>query len=482
VASARSRLQLFLMWPVGIAATGWDYVWRTTPMHRRETTGSEPSDRPPELPRVIEEEGIQPPASGFGPLYHRMFRTRIRGSEIAPEELMRRLQADVNAAVPWGFARFEKTRGAGEAMAVGDEFVVRVPGPWNGPVRVVAVSPTSFRLATLEGHFEAGQIEFRARAGDLLEFEIETWVRSGNRVSNILYSHLGVSKETQLHMWISFLERIPRLSGGRMTGGIEMETRRVTDAAEHDAAVLGPPRIQRRLAALRERELNFDPSGAEGYTPETGWRVDDFHQDLPSEAPGPPVEGGSFAIAQRLMRGYEFADPSIVHAYYDPREPLPGRTMLLAVRFRGLRFHAGTRVLEEYERDIEDDGRPVHVWGWGYGTLAGHFEMGRMDWQLWKWTDTGEVQFRIHAYSRRSPLRNPIIRTGFRLFGRREQLAFLRSTRERMQTLTALGLQADTTTADLHAAAEGLTARSGDTRVAHRELVHNLEGGARSGD
>ena len=50
-------------------------------------------------------------------------------------------------------------------MEVGDEYVVRMPGPWDGPVRVVEVTPTSFRLATLDGHLEAGQIEFRARRG-----------------------------------------------------------------------------------------------------------------------------------------------------------------------------------------------------------------------------------------------------------------------------------------------------------------------------
>lgn len=266
-----------------------------------------------------------------------------------------------------------------------------------------------------------------------------------------------------------------------MTGGIDVETRRVEDRPDDDP-VLGSPRVQRKLAELRGRSLNFDPSGAEDYDATTGWRVDDFRQDLPAEGAGPPLEGGSFAVAQRLMRGYEFADPSIVHAYYDPHEPLLGRTMLLAVRFHGLRFHAGVRVVDVYERSIEDGGRPVHLWGWGYGTLAGHFEMGRMDWQLWKWTDTGEVQFRIHAFSRRAPDRNPIVRAGFRLFGRREQLAFLRSTRERMEALTTLGVRSDTTPGDVQDAADELTARSGDTRVAHRALAHHFEGGVTEAD
>jgi hypothetical protein len=115
-------------------------------------------------------------------------------------------------------------------MALGDEFVVRMPGPWDGPVRVVALQPTSFRLATLNGHLEAGQIEFTAsRDGDRLVFGIESWARSGDRLSDLLYDRVRMAKEIQLHMWTSLLERVARAAGGRITGGIEIETRRVDD-------------------------------------------------------------------------------------------------------------------------------------------------------------------------------------------------------------------------------------------------------------
>jgi hypothetical protein len=32
-------------------------------------------------------------------------------------------------------------------------------------------------------------------------------------------------------MWISFLERVVRLSGGRMTGGIELYTEQIVDGS-----------------------------------------------------------------------------------------------------------------------------------------------------------------------------------------------------------------------------------------------------------
>jgi hypothetical protein len=99
-------------------------------------------------------------------------------------------------------------------------------------VRVIGEDRRSFRLATLAGHLEAGQIEFRAcpeQNGDSpdIRFEIESWARSGDRVSDLLYHQVGMAKEIQLHMWVSFLEGVVKISGGRMTGGVGIDTRRV---------------------------------------------------------------------------------------------------------------------------------------------------------------------------------------------------------------------------------------------------------------
>jgi len=227
----------------------------------------------------------------------------------------------------------------------------------------------------------------------------------------------------------------------------------------------------RRLERLRHRGVNFDPSGEHG--PAQGWRVDRLCQALPGEPPGEPLPDGSWEIARRLMSGYEFADPSIVRATYDPDEPLDGRTMLLELRFRGLRFHVGVRVARVYEELRTEGDRSARVWGWAYRTLEGHLEQGEMAWEVWKWLEAGEVQFRIHAYSRRATDVNPILRLGFRLFGRREQVAFLRSTQRRMVLLTEAALR----DGDVHRAAEESTARpSRDTARVHDVLHARLRG------
>ena len=227
------RLWTAALWPVGIALTSWHYMWRTTPMHRREQPGST-SDRPPPLPSGLAVHELQLPDDGVGPLYHRIYRARIREVRVSPEALIARLRADLNRASPTELARFFKVSGADGALTAGDELLVRMPGPWDGPVRVAEATPTSFRLVTLAGHLEAGQIEFRASERDgELEFAIESWARSGDRLSNLLYHHLRMAKEVQLHMWTSFIEQVAELAGGRITGGIEIVSRelQVSDVA-----------------------------------------------------------------------------------------------------------------------------------------------------------------------------------------------------------------------------------------------------------
>jgi hypothetical protein len=119
---------------------------------------------------------------------------------------------------------------------------------------VVRRDENSFRLATLDGHLEAGEIEFSAkRDGDALHFEIESWARAGDRLSALLYNNLRLAKEIQLNMWSHFCVRAAALAGGRPQGGITIRTRWVPwpdDRAprrrfEPQHRELGPPTVGR---------------------------------------------------------------------------------------------------------------------------------------------------------------------------------------------------------------------------------------------
>jgi uncharacterized protein (UPF0548 family) len=193
---------------------------------------------------------------------------------------------------------------------------------------------------------------------------------------------------------------------------------------------------QSELAALRSRDINFDPHSLD----DPGWQRDEYRQALPREAKGGPVANGSWEIARQLMRDYAFADPSRVLAIYDTRAPLDDRIMLLEIRFLGLRFHAGVRVDGVHDEVRTIKGERVRIWGWSYRTLEGHLEMGQMDYEVWKWLDSGEVEFRIFRRSRPAPIPNPLVALGFRIFGRREQVRFARRACERMLRLTEAGL------------------------------------------
>ena len=81
----RRRLSTAALWPAGIALTSWDYMWRTTPMHRCEVAG-DAADLPPELPPAVLDDDVQRIEDGAGPLFHRLYRARIREARMRPGE------------------------------------------------------------------------------------------------------------------------------------------------------------------------------------------------------------------------------------------------------------------------------------------------------------------------------------------------------------------------------------------------------------
>jgi hypothetical protein len=228
----RRRLAGAARWPLGVALTSWRYIWRTVPMHRLEERGDLEADAPPALPSAVELDEVQRAEDGHGPLFHRVYRTRIRETALTPEAVIARVAADPDRVAPTEFASFQKVVGPDGEMRVGDEYVVHMAGPWDGPVRVVERTPTCFRFVTLAGHLEAGQIRFSARdENDMVVFEIESWARSAGPMVHLLYDRLRMAKEIQLHMWTSTLQHVAERAGGRVTGGIDIHTRRVEERA-----------------------------------------------------------------------------------------------------------------------------------------------------------------------------------------------------------------------------------------------------------
>jgi len=193
--------------------------------------------------------------------------------------------------------------------------------------------------------------------------------------------------------------------------------------------------VEGRLRALRDRPLNFDPETLH----DSGWEHDDYRQALPSEQPGPPEPGGSWETAATLSRNYAFADPSLVEARFDPDTPLEDRDMLLILHALGARIYAGVRVSGVGNETRTHGDREAQVFFWNYRTLEGHVEAGQRDFEVWKWLDSGEVEFRTHAISRAAET-NPIVQVGFAVLGRHKQVEFGERACKRMALLTEVNL------------------------------------------
>jgi hypothetical protein len=196
-----------------------------------------------------------------------------------------------------------------------------------------------------------------------------------------------------------------------------------------------------RLASYADAPVNYDVARQSEYTSATGWRIDDYATDLPSEAPGPPAEHGAFAAAQDVLRRYAFPPPSLITGIFKPDTPLENRVMVLRGRFLGFSFWFGVRVSEVTDEVARPTpAGPERVWGYGYRTLQGHFERGQIDFTIHKNLTTGAVQFHIHAMSQTGRIRNPFYWLGFKLFGRRLQRKFSRESLVRMKQLVSEAL------------------------------------------
>ncbi|GAB2663894.1 DUF1990 family protein [Saccharopolyspora gloriosae] len=214
-------------WPPGLLLAVLREFTSDVPVHLVEC---EEEVRPPDPPSPAAD--LQLPEDGCGPLFHRRYSADIDLHLRGAEEVMALFVAAPDRMVPGEVAVFAPEADHVDLRA-GDDLVVRMPGPWNGPVRVLEVTPTSFRLATRRGHLEAGQIEFRATDhGMRLLFEIESWARSSGWVADLLYDRLRLSRQIQAYMWVRCCTRVCAASGGRLRNGVEIYTGRGEPAGE----------------------------------------------------------------------------------------------------------------------------------------------------------------------------------------------------------------------------------------------------------
>ena len=195
------------------------------------------------------------------------------------------------------------------------------------------------------------------------------------------------------------------------------------------------PELLARLRALDDAPRNFDEP-PEQLARRPGWNQYRSEAVIGYERPGPPLADGYFARARVAVANYEFSDPAIVLAHFDPRVPLLGRRLLLEIRVLTLRYLCGALVadVQEEPRDHES------IFAFRYDTLAGHIERGAEWFILKKDHASGAVSFRIAAAWQPGDFPNWWSRLGFRLLARRYQLRWHRRAHRRLVGLIHLSV------------------------------------------
>jgi hypothetical protein len=229
--------------PLGRLRRGWGALHmivrhlRALPVTDRHRETGDSSDLPAPWPLALVDDRTKTYYDGLGPLFHRRFSVRVVEAQRSAEELIETLSRDLDCGAPPHVVTFSRERGRPGRMLLGDEYRVYMPAPWDGPVRVLARSDRSFRFGTLDGHLEAGEIEFRAADSGprVVDFEIEVWSRAGDRAAELVYRRLIVGREIQAALWVQFcLGAVPLLEGRRE--GPVREITRWVPASELGAA------------------------------------------------------------------------------------------------------------------------------------------------------------------------------------------------------------------------------------------------------
>ena len=181
-----------------------------------------------------EAHSEQPVNQGSGPWLERRYFIDLARPNLSPAQLMHQVQCDLPSFSPELLADFTRKDGGEGPLTVGDEFHIKIFGPWNGCVRVTEVGTTFFEFVTLEGHPEAGHIRFEAHyldgQPDVLRFEIRSSARSRDGLVAFAYDTLGGGKLMQEATWTEFCRRVAQASGGQALADVVVETTRHDEA------------------------------------------------------------------------------------------------------------------------------------------------------------------------------------------------------------------------------------------------------------
>jgi uncharacterized protein (UPF0548 family) len=183
--------------------------------------------------------------------------------------------------------------------------------------------------------------------------------------------------------------------------------------------------LRTRLESLARVSRNFT-SREEEMTGDQGW----YHYYSESVIAREPEGAALFERASVALANYQFSNPRIVVAHFDPAAPLLDRRILLEIKVLGLHYLCPALV-----SSVRDDG---NVYGFRYDTLDGHIERG-LEWFLLTRNAQGEIRFRIEARWQRGHFPNWWSQLGFMVLSGPYQRRWHRLAHQRLSLLAHYG-------------------------------------------
>jgi uncharacterized protein (UPF0548 family) len=183
--------------------------------------------------------------------------------------------------------------------------------------------------------------------------------------------------------------------------------------------------LRARVERLTGIERNFDAEEEE-MTGDRGWHHYYSEAIIARET-------GTTALFERArvaLATYQFSDPGIVVAHFDPASQLLHRRFLLEIKVLGLHYLCPAQVTRVRDED--------QVYGFRYDTLDGHIERG-LEWFLLTRNEAGEIRFRIEARWQRAELPNWWSRLGFIVLSGPYQRRWHRQAHRRLSLLAHYG-------------------------------------------
>jgi hypothetical protein len=160
------------------------------------------------------------PLQGFGQLWQKTYRIRLKGVDVAPSEVVKIWKKNFACFWPKG----NRFYGSLAGIEPGDVVVLNLAGPAGMPlstgILVIYADDESFSFMTPEGHMFAGMNTFSAYTEESTIAQIQCLVRANDPLWEILF-RLGITAKMEDSFWTYTLQALAAHWGA--SGEVEVE-------------------------------------------------------------------------------------------------------------------------------------------------------------------------------------------------------------------------------------------------------------------